>query len=244
MSLLTAGGGGALGAQFLYTHHTMALNDSPQKLAAAAILAVLAGCSNVRETAREYGIGVREAPDEFAVIQNRPLEVPSDIVSVADTSLPEPVGEDATLTQSSSAVAEAGRVLLENGAAAETATATETATVTTTTTTTTTAAVPESSSETETAPDNDNLSAIERFVLQGAGVNDNSNSDIRAVLAADRADDSPTLGERILFWQSTGDPLVDPVAEAERLRQFLDRGQSPTGEGVPVLGGEGEPFVF
>ncbi|MGR4001337.1 MAG: DUF3035 domain-containing protein [Alphaproteobacteria bacterium] len=184
------------------------------------LLLLLAGCGDVRQTAKEYGLGVREAPDEFAVIQNNPLRVPDNL---NPSTLPEPL--DTKKITASAAVAEAGRVLLSASASTSTGASASVNAETTETTKTDIIHTGE-------------VSAVEQLVLLNAGANGDE-TNIRETLAAERINQSPTLGERILFWQDPAyyDPLVDPVAETARLKQLLEQGINPTGEGVPVRDG-------
>ena len=197
-------------------------------LFALALLPLLAACEGVRDTAKAYGVGVREAPDEFAVIQNDPLEVPSDLESPL-AALPAPVLSDPAAVIPSRAREEAGTLLLGKGAdgAIEAGDAASTG------------AEAGAGGRVATAA----LSDVEQVLLRRLGDEGDpaASRQIRAELAAESAEDArPSLGERLLWWQSWRwrGPVVDAEAERERLRQLQAAGARITGEGVPVLGPE------
>ena len=172
------------------------------------LLPSLAGCEDTR---RAVGLGVRDAPDEFAVVQNDPLEVPEGLEQAS--ILPAPRIANPNLPLLSDAVDDAERALF--GAPITNAT---------NATATTGAATGETS-----------RSPVEHFLLEGAGAG-TGNRDIRAILANEAPDTGTTLGERILFWQERAQGLVlDPEAEAARIRALREQGAAINGDGVPIL---------
>ena len=173
-----------------------------------ALVPSLAGCEDTR---RAVGLGVRDAPDEFAVVRNDPLVVPEGLEQAA--ILPTPRAANPNLPLLSDAVDDAERALF--GAPitnASNATAT-----------------------TGTGAGDVARSPVEHFLLEGAGAG-TGNRDIRAILANEAPDTGTTLGERILFWQERAQGLVlDPEAEQARIESLRERGEAINGDGVPVL---------
>ena len=174
-----------------------------------ALVPSLAGCEDTR---RAVGLGVRDAPDEFAVVRNDPLVVPEGLEQAA--ILPTPRAANPNLPLLSDAVDDAERALF--GAPI-------------------TNASNASNAGNGTAAGDVARSPVEHFLLEGAGAG-TGNRDIRAILANEAPDTGTTLGERILFWQERAQGLVlDPEAEQARIESLRERGEAINGDGVPVL---------
>ena len=171
-----------------------------------ALVPSLAGCEDTR---RAVGLGVRDAPDEFAVVRNDPLVVPEGLEQAA--ILPTPRAANPNLPLLSDAVDDAERALFG-------------------------APITNASNATATTGTGDVArSPVEHFLLEGAGAG-TGNRDIRAILANEAPDTGTTLGERILFWQERAQGLVlDPEAEQARIESLRERGEAINGDGVPVL---------
>ena len=103
-----------------------------------------------------------------------------------------------------------------------------------------TAAVP-------SVPSDDSLSAGERSLLSQAGAG-RADPNIRQLVDRETReinDESRNFADMLIFWK---DPepnyeVIDPAAEARRLRGSDALGQAPTGEGVPVIE-RGERSLF
>ena len=97
------------------------------------------------------------------------------------------------------------------------------------------------------APADDSLSAGERSLLSQAGAGA-SDPNIRQLFDRETREineEGQDFADMLIFWQES-EPnyeVIDPAAEARRLRGSDALGQPPTGEGVPVIE-RGERSLF
>lgn len=89
------------------------------------------------------------------------------------------------------------------------------------------------------AVDPSSVSEAEKALLAQSGA-DSAPPDIRDTInreSAERTSASPHLVERLLWWKK-GEPsgaVVDPAAEAERLKAAKEKGEPPTSGATPVI---------
>lgn len=178
---------------------------------AACLLApaLLAACDGgVRDTARSLGIGVRQSPDQFAVVQNDPLALPEDLATLGIAALPAPRNETLNAAPASAAEREAKSLLVGRGATVKVST------------------------------DPGRFSSGERSFLRLVGANGSERGIRALILADEDIGKRRYLGDVLLFWQNRyrNAALVDAPAETERLERLRETGEAATGEGVPVVG--------
>ena len=167
-----------------------------------ALLPALAACEDTR---RAVGLGVRDAPDEFAVVQNDPLVVPQGLEQ--ESALPAPRAANPNLPLLSDAVDDAERALFG------------------------TPLVASNSASDEPAP----LSAIEKFLLDGAGAGAGNRDirTILANEAPDTSETLGE--RILFWQERTTGPVLDPEAERARIDALQESGEPVNGDGVPVL---------
>lgn len=155
---------------------------------------------------KSLGIGKQAAPDEFRVVSRAPLSLPPEF-----TLRPPAPGEvrpqEGTATQQARSA-----VFRENDNADKTLD--------------------------EAVPD-DGRSRGERALLFAAGA-DKTDSAIRQAIDQETAqinDDSQDFVDTLVFWREAEKPgvIVDPTAEARRIRENSALGRSPTSGRTPTI---------
>lgn len=163
---------------------------------------------------RSLGL-TKQSPDEFRVVSRAPLAVPPSFNL-------RPPAPGSQRPQEATARDQARQAVFRAPGSEQTAAAT-------------------------VAPADDSLTAGERSLLSQAGAG-TSDPNIRQIVDRETReinDESRNFADMLIFWKEP-EPnyeVIDPAAEARRLRGSDALGEAPTGEGVPVIE-RGERSLF